>query len=212
MKAFALTRSRRRALPALGALWLGSLLLALTAPPLAAQTKQPLQLDAPKAPVKALDFTGISSEGKPVRLSDHRGQVVLLNFWATWCIPCLEEMPALDRLNQRLQGKPFRILAVDLQEPAEKVQQFAKAKGYSFDLVLDPAGEISHHYGVLRIPVTYVIDPRGFVIRRAQGPRVWDSAESVAFFQDLMQKAATPIKATPAADTSRPPLTRKLLQ
>ncbi|HEX7928216.1 MAG TPA: TlpA disulfide reductase family protein [bacterium] len=157
----------------------------------------PLLLDTPKTPVQALDFMGINAAGKPVRLSDLKGNVVLLNFWATWCVPCLEEMPSMDRLNRQLQGKKFKVLAVDLQETADQVQQFAKNNKFSYDLVLDPAGEISHHYGVLRIPVNYVVDQKGLIIRRALGSRVWDSKESIAFFTGL-------ISAPPTAQTGDP--------
>lgn len=169
----------------------------------------PLLLDTPKSPVQALDFMGITASGKPIRLSDLRGHVALLNFWATWCIPCLEEMPAMDRLNRLLQGKKFRILAINLQETAEQVQQFAKSNRFGFELVLDPAGEISHHYGVLRIPVSYIVDQKGYIIRRAMGSRAWDSKESVAFFNDLLStpSAQEPAPEPAAAMAARRPRT-----
>jgi len=149
-----------------------------------------LQLETPKTPIKALDFMAVTSDGKPIRLSDYKGQVVLLNFWATWCVPCLEEMPAMEQLAQKMQGRKFKIVAVDLQETPEKVRQFAKASAFGFPLVLDPAGEISHHYGVLRIPVSYIIDGTGAIFRRAQGARPWASAQSIAFFSDLIKASA----------------------
>ena len=118
----------------------------------------------------------------------------------------------MDRLNRQLKGKKLKILAIDLQETAERVQQFAKANKFSFDLLLDPAGEISHHYGVLRIPVTYIIDPKGFIIRRAQGPRAWDSKESLAFFDGLLNAPAEKSPAPePAALLSVPAWRRKML-
>lgn len=167
----------------------------------------PLLLDTPKSPVQALDFMGITASGKPIRLSDLRDHVVLLNFWATWCVPCLEEMPAMDRLNRLLQGKKFRILAINLQETAEQVQQFAKSNRFGFELVLDPAGEISHHYGVLRIPVSYIVDQKGYIIRRAMGSRAWDSKESVAFFNNLLSapSAQEPVPEPAVAVTARKP-------
>ena len=160
------------------------------APP--AEAKNPLMLDAPKIAVQALDFTAVNLSGKTIKLTDYRGSVVVLNFWATWCVPCLEEMPALDRLNKTLSGRKFRVLAVDLQEPTEKVQEFAKTHRFSFDLLLDTAGEISSHYGVTRIPVTYVLDQRGVIISRAIGPRAWDSPDGLAYFQDLIRSPAQP--------------------
>jgi peroxiredoxin len=159
------------------------------------ERRNPLLLDEPKISVQALDFTAVNLSGKTVKLTDFRGSVVVLNFWATWCVPCLEEMPALDRLAKTMAGRKFKVLAVDLQEPSDKVQEFGKTHRFGFDLLLDTAGEISSHYGVNRIPVTYVLDPRGNVAFRAIGPRTWDSEEGVAFFQDLIQ-APTPVRPT----------------
>jgi peroxiredoxin len=164
------------------------------APP--AEAKNPLMLDAPKMAVQALDFTAVNLSGKTIKLTDYRGSVVVLNFWATWCVPCLEEMPALDRLNKTLSGRKFRVLAIDLQEPAEKVQDFTKTHRFGFDLLLDTAGEISSHYGVTRIPVTYVLDQRGVIVSRAIGPRAWDSPEGLAYFRDLIGSPVQPPPAT----------------
>lgn len=164
-----------------------------------AEPKNPLQLEEAKAPVQALDFTAVNLSGKTVNLGDYRGAVVVLNFWATWCVPCLEEMPALDRLNKALAGRKFKVLAIDLEEPAEKVQEFAKTHRFSFDLLLDTAGEISSHYGVTRIPITYVLDPRGYIVNRAVGPRVWDRPGSAAFFEELMRSPRPAQLAPPAS-------------
>jgi peroxiredoxin len=153
-----------------------------------AQNKQhnPLMLDAPKIPVQALDFTAVNLSGKSLKLTDFRGSVVILNFWATWCVPCLEEMPALDRLTRAMAERKFKVLAVDLQETPDKVHEFAKTHRFGFDLVLDPAGEISSHYAVTQIPVTYILDQRGTIVWRAIGPRAWDSEAAIGFFQELV--------------------------
>ena len=135
----------------------------------------PLLLDSPSELVPALDFTGKTLGGKTIRLSELRGKVVLLNFWATWCVPCLLEMPAMDRLSRKLAGKPFKLLAVNQAEEREQVEKFAREHRFSFDLVLDPIGEVGSSYGANRLPMTYIIDKRGFVVRRAIGPREWDS-------------------------------------
>jgi len=202
--------TRRDTLALLAAVAAGLLLPGRQIPAAPQAVEDPLLLDTPKAPVQALDFMGISASGKPVRLSDLKGNIVLLNFWATWCVPCLEEMPSMDRLNRQMQGKKFKVLAVDLQETADQVQQFAKNNRFSFELVLDPAGEISHHYGVLRIPVSYIIDQKGFIIRRAVGARVWDSKEAVAFFNRLLSTpTANAAEPEPAALLTFPRLRRR---
>lgn len=115
----------------------------------------------------------------------------------------------MDRLNRLLQGKKFRILAINLQETAEQVQQFAKSNRFSFDLVLDPAGEISHHYGVLRIPVSYIVEQKGYIIRRAVGSRAWDSKESVAFFTGLLSAPSAQTAAPEPASATAAPQPRK---
>lgn len=176
------------------------------------QQRNPLMLDAPKSPVQALDFTAVNLSGKSLKLTDFRGSVVILNFWATWCVPCLEEMPALDRLTRAMVERKFKVLAVDLQETPDKVHEFAKTHHFGFDLLLDPAGEISSHYGVNRIPVTYILDQRGNIVWRAIGPRAWDSEEAIGFFRDLslrppavrlpapVSAQADPVPGAPAAD------------
>jgi peroxiredoxin len=167
--------------------------------------KNPLMLDEPKVSVQALDFTAANLSGKNIKLADYRGSIVLLNFWATWCVPCMEEMPAMDRLTKALAGRKFKVLAVDLQETPEKVQDWAKTHHFGFDLLLDAAGEISSHYGVSRIPVTYVLDQRGYIIYRAVGPRAWDGDDSQIFFQELIQSPPALRLPSPAAAQAAPP-------
>ena len=171
-----------------------------------AEPKNPLMLDEPKTSVQALDFTAVNLGGKTIKLTDYRGSVVILNFWATWCVPCLEEMPALERLSKSLTGQKFKVLAVDLQETPDKVQEFAKTHRYAFDLLLDPAGEISSHYGVNRIPVTYVLDQRSNIIYRAIGPRVWDGPDSVDFFRELILAPPASRLPPPASAQAAPAL------
>jgi peroxiredoxin len=177
-------------------LFLPALLLALLlGPPGAALARgqslegNPLLLDSPKEPVEALDFTARTLGGKEVRLSDFRGKVVLLNFWATWCVPCVLEMPAMERLHRRLAGRPFALLAVNQAEAREQVERFAREYRFSYPLLLDPIGEIGTHYGANRLPMSYIIDARGFVLRRAIGPREWDSPEAAQMFEQLMAPA-----------------------
>ena len=158
--------------------------------------RNPLLLDSPAEPVPALDFTSQTLAGRTVRLSELRGSVVLVNFWATWCVPCLLEMPAMDRLSRRMAGRPFRLLAINQAEERAQVERFAKQHAFAFDMVLDPVGQIGSSYGANRLPMSYIIDKDGFVIRRAVGPREWDSEAAVQLFVTLMNQ--TP-PATPAA-------------
>jgi thiol-disulfide isomerase/thioredoxin len=171
-----------------------ALLLAAATPVSPAQTpdSNPLLLDSPSEPVPALDFAGKTLSGQTVRLSEFRGKVVLLNFWATWCVPCLLEMPALDRLNRAMAGQPFKLLAINQAEERAQVEKFAQAHPFSFDVVLDPIGEIGSSYNANRLPMTYIVDARGEVIRRAVGPRHWDGPDALQLFRTLMEQGQAP--------------------
>ena len=164
---------------ALLALWL------LILPTLGLGQSNSLLMDTPKFPVKALAFSGKTPDGRTIKLSDYKGKVLFLNFWATWCLPCLEEMPAMNRLNLKMQDKPFAMLAVNLVEEEARVKKFLVDKTFSFELLLDPDGLVSTDYAVANIPLTYILNQQGFIIHRALGPRRWDSDEAVRFFDEL---------------------------
>lgn len=164
------------------------LMLVLSGMPLSvalAHAPENLLLDMPQSKVKALDFQAKLLDGTPIKLSDYAGQVVFLNFWATWCGPCLAELPAMDKLNRAMAGKPFVILAVNLRETGAQVARFVEEHPMSFAYVLDPLGVVARDYGVTGIPLTYIIGRDGTVMARAIGPREWASPEAVDFFGHL---------------------------
>ncbi len=164
-----------------------TLLLSGMVIPLAqAHAPENLLLDMPQKRVRALDFQAKLLDGTTIKLSEYAGQVVFLNFWATWCGPCLAELPAMDKLNRAMAGKPFVILAVNLRETGAQVARFAKAHPMSFSYLLDPLGVVARDYGVTGIPLTYVIGRDGSVMARAIGPREWASPEAVDFFNHLI--------------------------
>lgn len=163
-------------------------IMAVTAASLPAHQPDALLFDMPHEKVKALNFEAKLVSGERVRLSDHAGKVVFLNFWATWCAPCLAELPSMDRLNRKMADKPFIILAINLRETPAQVAQFAKKLPMSFSYVLDPQGKISTDYGVNGIPLTYIISPKGDVLARAIGPREWDGEDAMDFFAHLMEE------------------------
>lgn len=164
---------------------------ALAAVPAHAQLAGPLLMDTPKKPVAALDFEASTPDGKRVRLKDFRGKVVFLNFWATWCVPCLREMPDMERLGKIMAGRPFKILAVNLMETPAQVKKFVEELKVTFTIVMDTTGEISETYGATSLPLTYIIDKKGQVIHRALGPRDWDGKESLALFDKLTADGTT---------------------
>lgn len=151
-----------------------------------APDEKSLLLDTPKHPVPAADFSLNVLGGKTYRLSDLRGNLVFVNFWATWCVPCLLEMPAMDRLNRKMKGKPFRMIAVNVGESEAQVRKFAGERNFSFDIVLDPRGEISEAFNANRLPMTYLVDREGNIIRRAVGAREWDRPVVVRVLEHLI--------------------------
>ncbi len=181
MQKLILHAARRMVLP--------GVLAMLLAAPAAAHRPASLLLDMPKTRVKVQDFQVEKASGGSVRLSDLSGQVVFLNFWATWCVPCLKELPAMDRLSKALAGKPFVMLAVNLRESPEKVRAFAQDHPVGFPFLLDPTGQVSREYGVSGIPLTYIVDREGYMIARALGPREWDHPDLLHFFEHLLEEA-----------------------
>ena len=113
--------------------------------------------------------------GERVTLEDYRGRAVLLNFWATWCKPCEEEMPALQRLADALEGEAFELLAISVDEDPGVVEAFRERLGLRFAILHDPDKKASRAYQVFKYPETLLVDPEGTVVNRFVGPREWDA-------------------------------------
>jgi peroxiredoxin len=110
---------------------------------------------------KAPDFTLKSNKGKNLRLSDYRGQVVMLNFWASWCGPCRQEMPILDQLQSRYAKLGFTLLGVNVEEDSSKANAYLKDIPVSFPILYDTANQTSKLYNVSAMPTTVIIDRNG---------------------------------------------------
>ncbi len=109
-----------------------------------------------------------------IDLADTRGQVVLLNFWATWCEPCRDEMPSMERLYQGLRGRDFEMLAISVDEDPALVDAFRTELGITFPILLDPNQKISKLYQTMGFPESLLVDRDGFLVERYVGPRDWD--------------------------------------
>ena len=136
--------------------------------------------------MKATDFTLKTLGGKDASLSDYQGKIVFLNFWATWCPPCREEVPSMENLYQKFKDQDFAILAIDLRESQETVEKFVQENGLNFTVLLDPKGKIGSAYMVANIPTTYLLDKKGEIIGKIIGGRDWDSEDSFNLFNDLL--------------------------
>jgi peroxiredoxin/Cu/Ag efflux protein CusF len=144
----------------------------------------------------APDFTLPSLSGAPVRLSDLRGKVVLLNFWVTWCGSCRAEMPTIDALYRRYKDHGLEVLAVNLDAATtSKVQAFAGELAMTFRVGLDPSSSIARTYRVAGLPTTYLIDRAGNVVVQEVGARDWMDAVSRMAIQGLLQQSEPPQEA-----------------
>jgi len=146
-----------------------------------------LDLMRPARPKVADDFTLPMSDGGSFTLSAQRGKVVLVNFWATWCPPCLEEMPAMERLWRRHKDAGFVLLAVSLDSDPKKVPPFVSAHKFTFPVAVDPKMTVAERYGVRALPSSFVIDRDGTVTGIALGPRTWDGAAAHGLVQAMLR-------------------------
>lgn len=116
-----------------------------------------------------------------VGLERLRGEVVLLNFWATWCPPCVTEMPSLGRLQTRFEGQKFKVLAVSVDEDGwPAVDRFLKKYPVNLTILLDVRGDIAARYGTNRLPESFLIDQKGTVVKKYLGPRDWTDPKIVS--------------------------------
>ena len=139
--------------------------------------------------VPAPDFTLPGLDGQMVSLADYRGKVVLLNIWATWCPPCLEEMPSMEKLYQELKGEGFEILAVSIDESgAQGVLAFMKKHKLSFPVLTDSKGTIKNLYRTTGVPESFIIDKDGVLVEKVIGPRDWAIPDAIRFFRNLVRR------------------------
>jgi cytochrome c biogenesis protein CcmG, thiol:disulfide interchange protein DsbE len=134
----------------------------------------------------APDFALTALDGSRVRLRDLRGRVVLLNFWATWCAPCRDEMPALARLGVELGDRGLAVLAVNHQEAPDVVAAFARELGVTVPVLLDSAGDVAERYRVQALPTTYLIGRDGTLAGVVLGYRRWDAPDARAYLEELL--------------------------
>ena len=137
----------------------------------------------------APDFSLRNLKGNYESLDSFRGQVVVLNFWATWCAPCRVEMPSFEKLYRRYRSEGVAVLAVTLDKNAgPKIKSFVDEYELSFPILLDEKGEVERLYPSMTIPFTYVIDSEGRVVARVDGAKNWESNETFEAIEYLLKK------------------------
>jgi len=144
-----------------------------------------LDLIKPPRPRQVEDFSLPMPDGRTFRLSDQRGKVVFINFWATWCPPCREEMPAMERLYTGQKDGPFTMVAVSLDANPALVGPYLKRARLTFPVALDPKMDLANAYGVRALPASFVVDPRGILVAMALGPRAWDGPAARALMEGV---------------------------
>lgn len=137
------------------------------------------------------DFTLPNLGGEKVSLKDFRGKLLMLNFWASWCVPCRDEMPAMERLYQRYKDRGFVILGVNLQDNKKSAVAFVKELKITFSIAFDPNGEVGLLYGAWGLPATYLIDANGIALARAWGPADWYSPGARELIEALVGRSET---------------------
>ena len=136
---------------------------------------------------KAEDFE-VNFRGRPAQLSDFRGKVVVLNFWASYCGSCVEEIPSLDRLQQRIRDRGGVVLAVSVDENCASYDKFLQQHPVRFETTCEPTRKVSLDYGTAMIPETYVISRQGLIERKIIGPQEWDSPEMLTYFDATLAR------------------------
>jgi len=135
-------------------------------------------------------FSGHTLEARRVSMTDLRGKVLLVNFWASWCRECRPEMPALERLHREFAPRGLAVVGINAREDREEVRRYAKDLELTFALVLDSDGKINAAYGVVGLPTTFVVGRDGRAVALAVGPREWASAPARAIIEALLAESA----------------------
>lgn len=154
------------------------------------QSKQASQKSLPEGPrvgFRAPGFGVPTLNGQNLSLADYRGKVVMINFWATWCVPCRVEMPSMENLYEKYKRKGFEILAVSGGEGRNLVQPFTENLKLSFPILLDEQFEVHGKYGVNAIPSTFLVDKSGVITHRFFGAMDWNDDQSTELIGKLIK-------------------------
>lgn len=139
--------------------------------------------DAPSAP----NFVLNDIDGDQYQLSEYRGQVVIINFWATWCPPCRDEMPSMQRAWEQLEQEGIYMLGINVGEDEDTIFQFTADYPVEFPLLMDSDSSVINQWPVRGLPTTFVVDPKGQIIYRAIGGRAWDEPALLELVKALKQ-------------------------
>jgi len=157
--------------------------MVLTAMLLSCCSKGEQSTDKAEIGKPAPDFTLTDINGKNWQLSNLRGKVVFINFWASWCAPCLEEIPSMEALNRMMPDEYFQMVTILYNDRPEYAQNVVNKSGATFPVLLDPDSEAARQYGLTGVPETFIIDTRGILREKFIGPKNWLSQDAVAMVE-----------------------------
>lgn len=135
-------------------------------------------------------FSGATLDARPLSLADLRGKVAVVTFWASWCVECRDEIPAMERMHRALAQRGFTIVGINVKEDRLTVGRYAAEMGLTFPLVLDPDGRTQSSYGVVGIPTTFVVGRDGRAVAFGVGPRNWEGPRARALIEALLAEPA----------------------
>ena len=142
----------------------------------------------PRNEMPAPDFTLQTSNGNSVSLSDFKGKAVLLNFWATWCVPCKKELPSMQKLYDAAKLDGVEVVAISIdRDKKDRIQQYIKNYNLTFPVLLDPSQKVRKDYFIMGLPTSYLIGADGKLKGFISGAREWNSAASKKMFSTLVQ-------------------------
>ena len=159
---------------------------------------QSSKYEPPKVGKAAPDFTLTDLNDKEIRLADFRGKVVFLNFWATWCKPCKEEMPSMEVLHKNFEKDGLVVLAVSIDRvtTTRDIPPFLKSMNLSFPVLIDSWGKTDMPYKRMGVPETFIIDQQGVIREIVIGPRDWTRLDSLPVLLDLLKVTPKTVKST----------------
>lgn len=145
----------------------------------------------------APEFAIKDETGKELKLSDHRGNVVFLNFWYTTCVPCIKEMPDMELVNRVFKDRKFKMVPISVDTNFEDVKKFYQDyKLTTMPMYLDPGKQIAGRYNVYKFPETYIIDGNGIVLKHYIGERIWSNATYMGLIEEFVKKQEAPASAS----------------
>jgi peroxiredoxin len=156
-----------------------------------AELLEKVNLSVYSRPTIPPDFDGRTVDNREMSLRSLQGKVVVLNFWATWCLECRPEMPGFERLHREFSARGLAVIGINAREGSAAIREYAKELGLTFPLLLDDSGKINSSYGVIGLPTTFLIGRDGRAIALAVGPRDWSGNPSRELIRALLSTAST---------------------